>query len=302
MADNYTVQLIPMKAIFSDPSFNCRGSIAPIDVLDLAKDIRERGLDQPIVLQPWSIPGKPDIKYRVVAGHRRHLAFRVNDATEIPAFVRPDLTELSARMLNLQENLHRKQLNIKQEAAALKFFLDYKNEGSQRCLFTEHELADVFKQSRGWIQVRRDLLNLPEDIQDEAAAGTLTQAQIRQIARIKDKKQQYDLVRKIKEAKQRGEKVTLTSSVTRPEDILKPSERDVHEIREMMGLIYDIIGPSLTTRFGAWAAGDIATTALYSDIERHCKENGIKFTMPAFVNQALLGTASKQPTPFVGKV
>lgn len=287
--EKYKVQLIPMSEIFSDTAFNCRGAIAPVDVIDLAKDIGERGLDQPIVLRPFTDPARPGIKYKIVAGHRRHMAFRVNNATEIPGYVREDLDELHARMLNLRENIHRKELNIKQEAHALEFFLHYKGESGVNPIFNEVELASIFSQSRGWIQVRKALLELPDDIQNEAAAGMLTQDHIKTLARMKSTEDRYKLVREIKTRKLKGEKVKLTQSVTRASDVLKAKARDHAEVTEMNGMIYDIIGPSLATRFGAWMAGEISTAALMATLEDHCKNNDIKFTMPKFVTNAILG-------------
>lgn len=284
----YRVQPIPMSEILSDPNFNCRGHIAPIDVIDLAKDIADRGLDQPIVLQPFT-NDNPKIKYRVVAGHRRHMAFKINNAESIPAYVRDDLTELQAKMLNLRENLHRQELNIKQEAKALQYFLNYKGETSERHLFTEVELSEIFGQSRGWVQVRKLLLELPDDIQNEAAAGILTQDQIRLVAKLKNNKDRYELVRKIKEKKLRGEKIKLTPSVQRASDVMKAKERKKPEIEEMLDILYTLIGPGLHTRICAWAAGNISTVALYSSIQEYCEENSIPFKMPSFINNALLG-------------
>lgn len=298
--EKYAVQPIPMDEIFHDSDFNCRGRIAPIDVIDLAKDIAERGLDQPIVLKPFTDPAKPKLKYKIVAGHRRHMAFKVNNSTHIPAYVRPDLTELQARMLNLRENLHREELNVKQEAHALKFFLDYKQGETERNLFTEADLSDIFGQSRGWVQIRKLVLDLPESIQDEAAAGLLTQEQIRTVAKIKNKNDQFELVRKIKERKLKGEKIKLTPSVKRPSDVMKAKERKKPEIEEMMGIIYDIIGPGLATRFGAWCAGNISTVALYSSIQQHCEENDLPFKMPQFINNALLGIVDRRGEDSVG--
>jgi ParB/RepB/Spo0J family partition protein len=277
----YKVQEVPMKDILSDDKFNCRGHIAPIDVLALSRDIAERGLDQPIILQKWD---KDGFKYRIVAGHRRHMAFRVNRAETIPAYIRDDLDELKARLLNLRENVHRKDLNILQEARSLQFFLDYKG-GS----FTEQELGDVFGQSRGWVQIRKDLLKLPEEIQNEAGAGMINSNHIRQLAKMKNVKEMLAIVKRIKEKKLRGESTKLTLSVKRASDALRMRERKKHEIEEMGSVLYDTIGPCLVTRVLAWAAGNISTVALYSDIREYCEDQAIPFTMPAFVRNALVG-------------
>jgi ParB/RepB/Spo0J family partition protein len=289
METKYTVQSIPMDQILSDPNFNCRGHIAPIDVIDLAKDIEKRGLDQPIVLQPYD--KQPPFLYRIVAGHRRHMAFRINNSTHIPAYVRPDLSEVDARMLNLRENLHRQELNIKQEAKALEFFLNFKNE-SGKLLFTEKELADIFGQSRGWVQVRKILLDLPESIQNEAAAGMLSQDQIRKVSNCKTDDDKFALVRKIKETRLKGDKVRLTPSIQRPTDILKAKERKKAEIEEMSGLVYDLIGPGLVTRFAAWSAGNISTLQFFNSLQEYCKENNIPYKTPKFIGDGIMGIKS----------
>lgn len=288
-AEKYNVSMLPMQAVWSDDMFNCRGPIAAREVIDLAKNIAARGLDQPIIVRPWTEASKPLIQYKVVAGHRRHKAFEFNGAQTIPAYVRTDLDELQAHFLNVHENLHRENLNVKQEAHALQYFLDYKIPGTSKCRFTIVELAEVFGTSRGWVQNRMELLKLPLDIQDEAASGMLTMSQVKILANLKNREQLYATVRKIKEKKIKGEKVRLTSSIRRVEDVMRPKERDRHEINELQGMIYDIIGPTLVTRVMAWCQGEISTSAVMFDLEAYCKAQGIPFTMPVFVTNALMG-------------
>ncbi len=278
----YKAVLVPMAEIFSDETFNCRGHIAPIDVLELAKDIAARGLDQPIVLQPWTIP---PYKYRIVAGHCRHMAFRVNKATEIPAFIRDDLTEVTARMLNLRENVLRRQLNILQEARSLDFFLKLK-----KGRFTEQELGDIFGQSRGWVQIRKDLLSLPADIQVEAATGLLTANHIKQLVKMKDS-DKYAAVRKIKDRKFRGESTKLTATINRAGDVLRARRREPAEISELLDMIYDSIGPCLATRVLAWARGDVNTAGVLATLKEVCEDEGISFTPPTSVRDAISGVA-----------
>ena len=42
-----------VKEIYCDHDFNCRGQVAPIDVIDLAKSIELTGLLQPITIQSF---------------------------------------------------------------------------------------------------------------------------------------------------------------------------------------------------------------------------------------------------------
>src|SRR5215831_9926890 len=96
-------KLLPTVEIFADENFNCRGTIAPFDVIDLAKSIEKNGLLQPIVVQPYV--NHPPHKYRIIVGHRRHRAYEVQGWKEIPAIIKEGLTDVQLRILNLQENL-----------------------------------------------------------------------------------------------------------------------------------------------------------------------------------------------------
>lgn len=289
---DYNVVDIPLIDIFLDEDFNCRGNIAPIDVLDLAKDIKDRGLDTPITVQPYDkIAGK---KYRIIAGHRRFTAFEVNALdndeaiaqkhTIIPCFIEANLDETAARTSNLRENLHRKQLNILQEANALKFYIDMK--------FSANDIADMVGMSPPWVDIRRKLLSLPKDIQEVAAAGLLTQQQIKHVASIKDPAKQYAFVKQVKEKREKGETVNLVPSIKRSGDALKLRKREVSEIKEMKETIYDIFGPCLATRYGAWCEGVISTVELDNSIREEAKKQGKHYKSPDWINRALVGDKS----------
>jgi ParB/RepB/Spo0J family partition protein len=287
----YQVEHVPMRQIFADPTFNCRGDILPSDVRDLAADIKLRGLDQPIALQNYTHPQKPEIKYRVIAGHRRHMAHVINKAPTIAAFIRTDIKdELSAREMNFRENLHRAQLNIVQEATALKYFLSFRTDKGTNA-FTDKDLAQMLGQSTGWVMTRKQLLTLPEDIQSQAAAGILSQTHIKKLVQL-DRLDQYDLIRQIKEQKAKGEKVTI--QVHNNDDLLKAKQRTRGEIKQLNNLLYDLLGPGIITRFGAWAAGEISAVSFMMELEKHCKEVGIAYRVPEEIRNAIIGTVTKK--------
>lgn len=297
MDTKYVAHLIPMDEIYADARFNCRGDIPAHEIIALATDIKNRGLDTPITVQPYKMESDPKIKWRVVAGHRRHKAFAYNKYTgvpgseTIPAFIREDLDEMGARQLNLRENLHRQNLNVLQEATALQFFLNCKGPLGQH-LFSDQELGEMFGQSRGWVQNRRDLLKLPREIQLAAASGILTNEHIKRLAKMKSDYERFELVKKIKDAKAKNEKIDLTPSVQRTSDVHRTHVRKPGEIAEMSGLIYDILGPNIATRFAAWSGGIISTVALLDSIKEYCAENGIEYKQPDFIRKALTGTAA----------
>ncbi len=265
----YQIQSIPIEQIFNDTSFNCRGHITPLDVKDLAEDIRDNGLQFPIAIQPrFDVEDIPEeYSFRIVAGHRRYVAFKILKIKEIPCMVRRGLTELQARLMNLSENLKRKELNIKQEADAVK---------QLRLLgLTQEDIAQKLGQSRAWVQIRLHLLRLPEQIQDEAAAGFLNQTQIRQLHALKDKDLQFDAVRKIKTAKLSGQK-GLSVEKKPQENPDKTKKRSQKEIQDVMAMFISQKFFGLHLRCLAWVNGAISTRDLFNDI----KEGNPDFNLP----------------------
>ena len=257
---------IDMHEIFSDPTFNCRGeAIAPIDVQDLANDIRKHGLQQPIVVQPY------DHRHRIVAGHRRHAAIKVLKWETIPCIVNPNLTEAEALILNLGENIHRKDLNILQESNAL---LRLKLAG-----MSVIEVAEDLNKSTTWVQVRYLLLELPEDIQKAAAAGFINQSQVRQIHKLPDIEKQIEAARKIKDAKVRGEKAPRIKTSGK-RNIVKAKIRDSDDIFWMMDHLQEHIGNNLATRTLAWANGEISDLELFEDLQRAMESEGKSYVVP----------------------
>lgn len=252
--------------IFNDEEFNCRGHIAPHEVADLAQDIRSQGLLFPICIQPISDSGKAPInpttgnpyKWRCVAGHRRLTACKVLQWEKIQAFIKEGLDEVSARLMNFGENLQRKELNILQEAQAI--------EGLIAAGLGRGRIAKALHMSDGWVQARSDLLRLPEAIQQEAVAGIITQYQIKQIAGLATDEEKYEAVRKIKEAKARGEKGIKVGNV-KPKTTATKKHRDREEIFRMIEFLAEHTGMGLHTRCLSWAAGEIETAKLFESVK-----------------------------------
>jgi ParB/RepB/Spo0J family partition protein len=271
---NYTVHNIPMKEIFSDPDFNCRGYIAPIDVTELSKDIKVNGLQSPIIVQKYSNPTHPEYKYRIVAGHRRHKAFMINEAIEIPAFIRDGLSELSARILNLTENINRKCLNIVEEAKSLKAIKDLG--------MTQEDTAKILNATRGWVQVRFMLLELPTEIQQEAKAETINQQTIRDLYTLKKQNKSddelFEFVRKYKHARISGEKIVVRASSKSRGSTKRIRQRG--EVFKLQDIISKNFGNGLTTRALAWVAGEISDAELIVTMKAMAEENKITLELP----------------------
>lgn len=280
--EQYVVQFVDLSKIYADDSFNCRGEFGALEVQDVVQSIRDRGLDTPIVLQPaCDVPGglPPGMEFRIVAGHRREMSFRVLNRTEpnnpkwqkMPAFIRAGLSEIDARLLNLSENLDRKDLNILQEANAIKALFDA---GMPR-----DAVAGKVKKSSGWVQTRFNLLSLPPEIQLEAAAGLINQLQIKQLYSLETVEEQYEMVKKIKEARQKGEKVEHAGKKKKVAANVK-KERKKDEIFAMMEVLAKSIGYGIHTRFGAWITASISTEEFFEDVRKVAADQGKLFIPP----------------------
>ncbi len=264
---------IPMEWVYADDDFNCRGLIDPGDVLELAKDIETNGLTQPIIVQPWTSLGKPsdaDKHFRIVAGYRRFRAHRLNRAETIRALIREGLADLDARILNLSENVQRRDLNIMQEAKALDHF--------RRAGWDKGGIARKIGMSRGWVEVRYMLLELPRDIQKEAEAGLLTQEQIRKVHELGvlgTEEDQFAYVRSIKDQKM-GVRKTEPKAETRNAKRVRGKE----EMFELQDQIRESIGNNLATRAIAYATGEIDDNEMYSSLAYEAEKAGVYFEMP----------------------
>lgn len=267
---------IPLSEIHADDNFNCRGEIAPIEVVDLAKDIEIRGLIQPVVVTPYDDQKQKETgyKYLLVAGYMRRMAHVVLKKKTIQALVRQDIgDEAEIRFFNLAENLQRKDLNIMQEARALN---KLKSLG-----ITREETARRIGKSPGWVQIRYMFLGLPEEIQQEIAAGLITQGQIREIFTIFNtvgKEEAFNAVKKLKDAKIKGRSITVNPHAKKKDS---KKHRTRGEIFEMMEHIQETVGNGLYTRCLAWAAGEITNEDLFISCDEHAETQGKVFVRPA---------------------
>lgn len=271
---NLETKEVLLEEIDANEGFNCRGHIAPIDVVDLMKSIAQHGLLEPVVVRLYDEKqaALTKKKYGLVAGFRRFKATQLNRETKIRATIHPNMDEGTARVINLQENLKRKDLNIYQEAKAIEQF---KYMG-----WTRDRTARELDVSNGWVQVRFMLLDLPFDIQEVAATGVLNQTQIRDLYSMKTDAERYAAVKAIKTKKMKGESTAyITKKIVKNK--MTKRERKKLEIFELQALLRDAIGPSILTRLLGWCAGEVSDGELHEEINEYLSENfgtAIQFT------------------------
>lgn len=272
------IREVKISEIFIDEEFNSRGFIAPIDVVDLAKDIDRQGLIAPVLVCELSdekkakFPGKT--KW-LLAGHRRFKAHLVLKKETISAVVRFEvMNEADARILNLAENLHRKDLNVLQEAKAIRpLFIMGIGEG---------EVARKLGQSRGWVQIRAMLLKLPEEVQREVESGMIGHVQIRELYMIHkagNMDNLYKAVRDLKDKKLRGIKnITVNPNIIGGDQSENKRLRSKKEMEQLTEFLVRRGLKGLHTRCIAWCAGHINMNELIADLKYYADDNGLPWT------------------------
>lgn len=251
------VQEIPISEIWIDDDFNCRGAMTPIDVEELAKDIKENGLLQPVVVKPSTREG---YKFDLIAGFRRTYAHKILKSPTIMASVTQAMSQQDALIINLAENVKRKDLDLMQEAKALA--------NLKRLGMTQEAVAARLGKSRGWVQVRYNLLDLPDAIQEEAAKGNITQYHVKKIAELKTDEDMYEAVKQIKNAKAKGEKIDHTTMRKKPNKHAK-KDRTKKEQKEMLNHLVDNLGATPATKTLAWVIGEITDEQYLTYLEQY---------------------------------
>lgn len=250
----YDVFEIPVAEIFFDGDFNCRGSFTAQSVHDLAQSIEHNGLQFPVVVQPYA---KNGFKYRLLAGHRRFRAVTVFlQWKTIPATVRSDLSEYESRILNLTENLERKDLNILEETRAIERL--YPGGASLRKISAE------LKRPTRWVHIRLRLLKLPEEVQKWAALGLLSAVNIEAILAIDTEEKQ---VRAANEIVTQKKTFGRTSYQTHRRCFSRRKSKA--QIAELIVRLYNAGADGLATRVLAWAAGHLADEEIDQDINEY---------------------------------
>lgn len=151
-----------------------RKEFAADKLKELSASISARGLIQPVIVRPLG-----DGRYELIAGERRWRAAGLAGLAKIPAVVR-QAESAEAMELALIENIQRQDLNPIETAQA------YRQLAETFDLSHEEIAAKVGKERSSVTNLLR-LLNLPEEIQGDLAAGTLSMGHARAILGIPDR-------------------------------------------------------------------------------------------------------------------
>ena len=182
----------------------------------LKPSIKARGLLQPILIVPLQKKGPKGETYELIYGSRRLEACKQLKHTTIRALVGSSkMTRKEKLLAKLAENDNREDLTPIEEAFAYKQIMD-------ECKLSARDFAKDIDVSDGHISQRLALLKLDPTIQTALQKETITATHARELARIKDPKQQKELLKKAKETENASTFKTIVDSVVGNKDKSKP--------------------------------------------------------------------------------
>lgn len=144
------------------------------EISDLAASIDAHGLINPITV---SIDDENEGTYKLVAGHRRFAAVKLNGKNEIPCNV---ITDKSAMLdeISLSENVSRMDMTPYEECLAVHSLINKKN--------TAKQVAKRFGRSLRWVLVREKLAKAGEKTLDKVKDERISIASAQKIADLPD--------------------------------------------------------------------------------------------------------------------
>ena len=160
---------LPTSAIRPNPN-QPRQEFREEDLEELAQSIAQVG-----VLQPLSVR-RTRLGWELIAGERRLRAAQLAGLSTVPCLPVEVDGETSA-LLALVENLQRKDLDVWEEAAALRQLME-------RGRLTQEEAARRVGKSQSAVANKLRLLRLPEDVIDTLRAHRLTERHARALLRL----------------------------------------------------------------------------------------------------------------------
>ncbi|MGD8563717.1 MAG: ParB/RepB/Spo0J family partition protein [Desulfarculaceae bacterium] len=204
---------IPLERLEPNP-FQPRRHYEPESLQALADSIAEHGLLQPVLVRPVAQG------YQLIAGERRMRATQLAGITSMPAVVR-QASDQQALLLALLENLQREDLGPLEEARAFQRL-------KQEFELSQEEIAKGVGKERSTVANALRLLNLPDSIQQDLAAGKISAGHARALLSLPTE----SLMRKARDQIiQKGLSVRaaerLVKSLTRPP---KPRSRSSAEV------------------------------------------------------------------------
>jgi ParB-like chromosome segregation protein Spo0J len=234
--------------------------------------------------------------YKMIAGHRRLTAYKINNHDEIPSIIKSkDISDFDARDINAVENLQRKELNLLQECNAIRHYW--------MAAWNREETAERVGKSPGWVQIRYMLLEMPEEIQEAAGQGYINTTDVRELNKYKNPTEQLRLAGIIRDKRKAGVDKNVTDTIRKKDKANAKKHRGRAQIFEMIEHVQNacanvdgealievqqintVGGNNLGTACLAWCAGEITTLEFHERLKDYCEQLGVFYEMPEFESE-----------------
>lgn len=172
------VILIPVEDI-RESEYSSRMVISSDELNFLALSIKSSGLLSPLVVKACS-----DGTYRVISGERRRRAALIAGCEYLPCLL-VNAERQDARIYQIIDNLHRRELHFLEAAQAIEELRDY---------MSVEEISEKLTVPVGLILSRIRLLSLPENIKWKIITGDLSENTANALCRLCDEKLQNAVV------------------------------------------------------------------------------------------------------------
>jgi len=190
------VRLIPVDQVDESPT-NPRKTFE--DLEDLARDIAERGLLQPVLVRPKGV------RFELIVGARRFRASKLAEAPTIAALVR-EMDDQEVLETQIVENAKRSDLHPLEEAEAFETLMKVHG-------LSAEEIAHRVKKSRSWIYQRVKYCSLCEEAREAFREGKLTASTAFLVARIPSEKLQRQATKEITRARWNAEPMSYREAL-----------------------------------------------------------------------------------------
>lgn len=165
----------------TEPLEQIRTVIVMEGLEELSKSIKEQGVIEPLIVI------KKGEKYEVVAGHRRYLAAKMAGLATVPCIIRA-IDVKKAELIKLHENFFREDVNPVDEAR----FYQRLHEIHK---LAYSEIAKLSNRSESYVVSRISLLQTDDFVLGALEAKQINFSQALEIARAKDGKIRFELLR-----------------------------------------------------------------------------------------------------------
>jgi ParB family chromosome partitioning protein len=200
---------IPVELVTPNPR-QPRQRFDETAMVALAESLRERGVLQPILVRP--IPGGT---YELIAGERRWRAAQLAGFDTVPAVVR-EQDDAESLELALIENMAREDLNPVEEARACALLVDELG-------LTREDVGRRVGRSRVAVSNLMRLLDLPDEVLDLLAEGSLSEGHGRALLMAHDHAERRRLAREaaaqgwtVRETEARARRAAARTTARRP--------------------------------------------------------------------------------------